>query len=82
MVDHNLFYSSGLFYVFGSNASYPSVNFTIQKQYLLRRAIYGTSGWRKKIAFSKQYHFQHQCYGTLDAQWNIDAGEMCSTRIR
>ena len=45
LVDHNLFYYSGLFYAFGTNAYYPSVNLTIQNNIFCRaEPIYGTSG--------------------------------------
>jgi len=45
MLDHNLFYNDALYYVFGTNASYPSYNFTIQNNVFCRaELVYGVSG--------------------------------------
>lgn len=77
MVDHNLFYYSGLFYAFGSNASYPSVNFTIQNNIFCRaEPIYGTSGngGAKNCIFKNNITFNTNATAPWTLNGNIDGG--------
>lgn len=77
MVDHNLFYYSGLFYAFGTNTAYPSTNFTIQNNIFCRaESIYGSSGngGAKNCIFKNNITFNTNAVAPWTLNGNIDGG--------
>ena len=77
MLDHNLFYSTGLFYPFGTNASYPSRNFTVQNNIFCRaEPVYGTSGTggATNCVFKNNITFNTNATAPWTLNGNIDGG--------
>ncbi|MEP7319823.1 MAG: hypothetical protein ABI921_13805, partial [Panacibacter sp.] len=77
LLDHNLFYYSGLYYPFGTNGNYPCKNFTIQNNIFCRaEPVYGTSGVGGAVncIFKNNITFNTNATSPWTLNGNIDGG--------